>query len=64
MMSRFNIEFQSMHTNRRSDWESLRRSLSVSLLFVGDQIKEDEMGGTCSTHGRGEKCLNYFGWKT
>jgi len=22
------------------------------------------MGGTCSTHGRDEKCTQYFGWKT
>jgi len=25
---------------------------------------EDEMGGTCSTHGTDEKCVQYFGWKT
>jgi len=22
------------------------------------------MGGACSTRGRGEKCIQYFGWKT
>jgi hypothetical protein len=27
-------------------------------------IKEDEMGGTCSTHGRDEKYILYFGWET
>jgi hypothetical protein len=21
------------------------------------------VGATCSTHGRGEKCIQYFGWK-
>jgi hypothetical protein len=23
----------------------------------GDQMKEEEMGGTCNTHGRDEKCV-------
>jgi len=30
----------------------------------GDQGKEDEMDGACSTHGRDEKCIRYFDWKT
>jgi hypothetical protein len=25
--------------------------------YYGDQIKEDEMGGACNTHGRDEKCI-------
>jgi hypothetical protein len=29
----------------------------------GDQIKEDDVGGTCSTHGGGERCLRDFGWE-
>jgi hypothetical protein len=24
--------------------------------------KEEEMTGTCSTHRRDEKCIQYFGW--
>jgi hypothetical protein len=28
------------------------------------QIMEDEMGGSCSTDGRDEKCSQYFDWKT
>jgi hypothetical protein len=28
------------------------------------RVKENEIGGTCSTHGRVEKCIKYFGWKT
>jgi hypothetical protein len=29
---------------------------------LGDQVKEDEMGRACSTHGRDEKCIqNYNG---
>jgi hypothetical protein len=29
----------------------------------GDQIKEDEMGRECSTHGKNEKCAQKFGEK-
>jgi len=29
-----------------------------------EQFKGDEMGGTCNTHGRGEKCIQYVSWKT
>jgi len=25
--------------------------------YSGDLIKEDDMGGSCSTHGRDEKCI-------
>jgi hypothetical protein len=32
--------------------------------YLGDKIKKDEMGGTRSTRGRDEKCIQYFGWKT
>jgi hypothetical protein len=32
--------------------------------IIGDEIREDEMGGACSTRGRGEKYIHYFGWKT
>jgi len=28
--------------------------------YCGDQIKEDEMGGTCSNHGGDEKCIRFF----
>jgi hypothetical protein len=31
--------------------------------YLGDQIKEDEMGEACSTVGKDEKCIQYFGWK-
>jgi hypothetical protein len=26
-------------------------------------MKEDEVGGTCGTHGGGERCLQDFGWR-
>jgi hypothetical protein len=26
-------------------------------------MKEDEVGGTCGTHGGGERCLQGFGWE-
>jgi hypothetical protein len=31
---------------------------------LGDQIKEDELSGACSTHGRDEICIQYSGLKT
>jgi hypothetical protein len=30
------------------------------MLHSGDQIKEDEMGGTCNTHVSYEKCVQSF----
>jgi hypothetical protein len=27
------------------------------------KIKEDEVGGTCGTHGGGVRCLQSFGWE-
>jgi hypothetical protein len=27
------------------------------------KIKEDEVGGTCGTHGGGDRCLQGFGWE-
>jgi len=32
--------------------------------YEGDGIQEDEIGRACSTHGRDEKCVQSFGWKT
>jgi hypothetical protein len=29
--------------------------------YVADQIKENELGGTCGTHGRGEERVQGFG---
>jgi hypothetical protein len=26
-------------------------------------MKEDEVGGSCDTHGGRERCLQGFGWK-
>jgi hypothetical protein len=31
------------------------------MCYWGDQIKEDEMGGACGTHGREEKFIQPFG---
>jgi hypothetical protein len=31
--------------------------------YFGDQIKEYEMGGACSAHGRDEKCVQNVGQK-
>jgi hypothetical protein len=32
--------------------------------YKGDHVKEDEIDGTCTTHGSDEKCMQKFGWKT
>jgi hypothetical protein len=31
--------------------------------YYADQTKENEVGGTCGTHGRGEKCVQGFDGK-
>jgi hypothetical protein len=31
--------------------------------FLESQVKANEVGGACSTHGRGEKCVQGFGGK-
>jgi hypothetical protein len=33
------------------------------ILSAVDQIKENEVGGTCGTHGRGEECVQVFDGK-
>jgi hypothetical protein len=36
----------------------------VRLILLGRlNIKEDEVGGTCSTHWEGERCLHGFSWE-
>jgi hypothetical protein len=42
--------------------EELRNSLHQ--YYLGDQIKEDEMGGSCRTYVRDDKFLRNFGRKT
>jgi hypothetical protein len=32
--------------------------------YYDDQMKEDEMGGTCSAREKDEKCVHIFGWNT
>ena len=29
--------------------------------YMGDQIKNNEMGGACSTYGKQERCIQGFG---
>jgi hypothetical protein len=38
-------------------------NLHLTKHYSGDQIKEDEKYRSCSTHGRDDKCLQYFGQK-
>jgi hypothetical protein len=35
----------------------------LSNWHASPQIKEDEIGGACSMHGRHDKCTQCFGWK-
>jgi hypothetical protein len=32
-------------------------------VLLGNQGKEDEMGGACGAHGGGEGCIKHFAWE-
>jgi len=50
---------------RMGGWRRLHNEdVRFTKYYYGDKIKEAGMGGACITYGRGEKCLQYFGWKT
>jgi hypothetical protein len=49
---------------RRLHNEELSQLVRFVKWFNGHQAKEDEMGGTCSTHGKYEKCVQNFGRET
>jgi hypothetical protein len=36
----------------------------IRQMTQGDHVKDDWMGGACSTHGRDEKCMQDFCRKT
>jgi hypothetical protein len=40
---------------------SIMRSYIICICHQHGQIKEDEMGGACSLHGGGKKCVQNFG---
>jgi len=45
--------------------ECIKKSFRTYVLhkcYVVDRMKGDEIGGTFSTHMRGEKCIQYFNW--
>jgi hypothetical protein len=42
----------------------IMRSFINRSLHLGHQIKEDDIDGACSTHGRNERCMKHFVWKT
>jgi hypothetical protein len=44
--------------------EELHNLYASPKYYSGDQMKEDEIGGTCSTHGTADKCIQRFGRKT
>jgi hypothetical protein len=45
------------------DWRKLRNELFVlhTKYYLGDQIKDDEMGWTCGMYGREETCIEFGG---
>jgi hypothetical protein len=49
---------------RRLRNEELHNLVRFIKYYLGDQVKEDEMGVTCSTHEVEEKCVQNFGRKT
>jgi hypothetical protein len=46
------------------DWNRIELIVRFTKYCSGDQIKKGGIGGACSTDGRDEKCMQYFGWKT
>jgi hypothetical protein len=44
--------------------EKLCNLCALPKCYSGVQIKEDVKGRACSTGGRDENCIKYFGWKT
>ena len=51
----------------RSGEEYITRSFIFSTpqqIILGDQIKNNEMGGACNTHGREERCIQVLGGET
>ena len=39
-------------------------SLPLARYYSGDQIKKNEMGGSCDTYGGEDKCVQGFGGET
>jgi hypothetical protein len=57
-------------TWRTTEWKYNERLAGTNAWFVlfaqyclGDQSKEDEVGGACGAHGGGEGCIQHFGWE-
>jgi len=53
---------------RESGEDCIMRSFITFMVhliyYSGEQTKEGEMSRVCGTHGRDEKCIQYFGQKT
>jgi hypothetical protein len=49
---------------RRLHNEKLHILYTSPNYYLGDQVREDEVGDACIIYGRNEKCIQYFGWKT
>jgi hypothetical protein len=51
-----------------TDWRSLHNE-KIHNLYASPNIimvieKKNEMGGACRMHGKDDKCVQYFRWKT
>jgi hypothetical protein len=44
-------------------WRKLYNDELHNLYSSPNIVKEDEVGGSCGTHGGGERCLQGFGWE-
>jgi hypothetical protein len=62
----FQISYEG-RSNKRLEEDYIMRSF-ISLLsikyYYGEQMKKDEMDGTCSTYGKDEKCIRSFSLET
>jgi hypothetical protein len=58
------IEVSQKSIGRPSNKTAYGLSYMPHPYYYCQEMKEDEMGGTFSTHGREEKCIQIFDWKT
>jgi hypothetical protein len=42
-------------------WRASYLERFTKLYYYVDEVKDDEMGAICSTHGRDDKCVQNFG---
>jgi hypothetical protein len=60
--------FRPKREEGTGDWRRLHNELhsvyyASSYIIRVMKLRSMKMNGACSTHGRGENCKQYFGWK-